>query len=83
MAVDGRIKIDPLAPWSRERVEAEIERRGLPEHPLKAEGYASIGCEPCTMLVSDGASIRAGRWAGSVKTECGIHLPAGDLAVAS
>ncbi len=74
-AVDGRIKIDPLAHWTADRVAAEFVRRGLPQHPLQAEGYASIGCEPCTRPVEAGAPVRAGRWAGAAKTECGIHLP--------
>jgi phosphoadenosine phosphosulfate reductase len=78
--VDGRIKIDPLAHWTPERVEAEFRRRDLPQHPLQAEGYASIGCEPCTIPVAAGGPIRAGRWAGAAKTECGIHLPSGALA---
>ena len=73
---DGKIKIDPLATWSQERVETEFGRRGLPQHPLKALGFPSVGCEPCTMPVGDGGSIRDGRWAGRAKTECGIHLPA-------
>ena len=77
-AVDGRIKIDPLAHWTREMVEAEFARRGLPHHPLQAEGYASVGCAPCTMPVTPGAAPRAGRWAGTAKTECGIHLAAAE-----
>jgi len=81
-AVDGRIKIDPLAHWSRERVDAEYAARTLPAHPLKAEGYPSIGCEPCTQPVGQEAGIRAGRWAGRPKSECGIHLSVGDLALA-
>jgi len=74
-SVNGKIKLDPLAHWSLERVETEFDARNLPQHPLKAEGYASVGCEPCTIPVADGDDIRAGRWYGSHKTECGIHLP--------
>jgi phosphoadenosine phosphosulfate reductase len=73
-SVDGRIKVDPLAHWSQERVAAEFQRRALPPHPLQEEGYASVGCEPCTIPVGSGASPRAGRWAGATKTECGIHF---------
>jgi phosphoadenosine phosphosulfate reductase len=76
-AVDGRIKVDPLAHWDQERVEAEYRERNLPPHPLKAEGYLSVGCEPCTIPVADGEPIRAGRWAGAVKSECGIHFGLG------
>jgi phosphoadenosine phosphosulfate reductase len=50
-----------------------MAEHGLAEHPLKAKRYLSIGCEPCTRPVEDGEDERAGRWAGSGKTECGIH----------
>jgi phosphoadenosine phosphosulfate reductase len=73
--VDGRLKLNPLAPWSRERIEAEFARRALPPHPLEADGFLSIGCMPCTGRVADGEDRRAGRWRGSDKTECGIHRP--------
>jgi phosphoadenosine phosphosulfate reductase len=72
-AVDGKVKINPLARWSRERVEATIDARALPRHPLVSRGYASIGCWPCTRAVAPGEGIRSGRWHGSEKTECGIH----------
>ncbi len=71
--VDGRLKLNPLAPWSRERIEAEFARRALPPHPLEAEGFLSIGCVPCTGRVRTGEDRRAGRWRDSDKTECGIH----------
>ena len=51
------------------------ERHDLPEHPLVAKGYPSIGCVPCTTRVLPGEDQRAGRWRGLDKTECGIHLP--------
>ncbi len=69
----GRIKVNPLAAWDRERIQAEFERRGLPRHPKEGEGYPSIGCMPCTDRVSPGADLRSGRWKGFAKTECGIH----------
>ena len=69
----GWIKINPLVTWSRERLTAEFERRGLPAHPLEAEGFLSIGCMPCSERVAPGGDIRSGRWAGQEKTECGIH----------
>jgi phosphoadenosine phosphosulfate reductase len=72
-AGDGVIKIDPIADWSQERVTAEFALRALPRHPLEAKGYRSIGCEPCTAPVGPGEEMRAGRWAGQAKTECGIH----------
>ncbi|MBK5912199.1 phosphoadenosine phosphosulfate reductase [Rhodothalassium salexigens] len=73
---DGRVKINPLADWNADDVRAEMDRRGLPPHPLVAKGYPSIGCAPCTSRVEDGEDLRAGRWRGQEKTECGIHLGA-------
>jgi phosphoadenosine phosphosulfate reductase len=69
----GRIKINPLAGWSRARVEAEFAARGLPRHPLEALGYLSVGCITCTDRVLPGEELRAGRWRGLAKTECGLH----------
>jgi phosphoadenosine phosphosulfate reductase len=51
-----------------------LEKHGIPEHPLVARRYLSIGCAPCTRAVAEGEDERAGRWAGKGKTECGIHL---------
>jgi phosphoadenosine phosphosulfate reductase len=75
--VDGQIKTDPLASWTKEQVAARFEARKLPRHPLVAQGYPSIGCEPCTSQVAEVDDVRAGRWAGKMKTECGIHLQNG------
>ena len=72
-AAEGRIKINPLAAWSPGRVKAEFRNAGLPRHPLASEGFASIGCATCTVHVAPGAAPRSGRWAGTAKTECGIH----------
>ncbi|HYE52573.1 MAG TPA: phosphoadenylyl-sulfate reductase [Azospirillaceae bacterium] len=74
-AADGRVKVNPLAGWSRDRLLAYLDARDLPRHPLEADGYLSIGCMPCTDRVAPGEDVRAGRWRGSEKTECGIHLP--------
>lgn len=74
-ATDGRIKINPLADWSRRRIEAYLESENLPRHPLEAEGFPSIGCVPCTARPQPGGDVRSGRWAGLAKTECGIHRP--------
>jgi phosphoadenosine phosphosulfate reductase len=74
--VGGRIKFNPLADWSAERIEQEFRHRDLPRHPLVAEGFTSIGCAPCTRAVRPGEDPRAGRWAGQPKVECGIHRPA-------
>ena len=51
----------------------------LPDHPLKAQGYLSVGCAPCTRAVKPGEDARAGRWADSDKTECGIHFENGKM----
>jgi phosphoadenosine phosphosulfate reductase len=72
-AAEGKVKFNPLANASKADLEAYMKRFDLPEHPLKAFGYPSIGCWPCTAPVEDGGDTRSGRWAGSQKTECGIH----------
>ncbi len=74
---DGRwlVKVAPLAGWTDTEMDDYLIAHGLPRHPLVDEGYASIGCEPCTAKVAPGADPRAGRWASfDGKTECGIHL---------
>lgn len=71
-----RIKLNPLAGWGEERLEAYRVRHDLPAHPLVARGYRSIGCATCTRPTAAGEDARAGRWSGIDKAECGIHLPA-------
>ena len=66
-------KVAPLASWSTEQVSDYVERHEVPLNPLLERGYKSIGCEPCTKKVTDGEQGRAGRWAGTEKTECGLH----------
>jgi phosphoadenosine phosphosulfate reductase len=66
----GIWKLNPLADWSEKDVWRYIFEHDLPYHPLHDEGYASIGCAPCTQP----GSGREGRWAGQDKTECGIHI---------
>lgn len=68
------IKINPLAHWTQDDVDAYIDEHQVPVNPLAEVGYASIGCAPCTRPVAPGEDPRAGRWAGRGKTECGIHL---------
>jgi phosphoadenosine phosphosulfate reductase len=65
----GVWKLNPLADWTERDVWRYIVEHDLPYHPLHDQGYASIGCVHCTMPGND----RAGRWAGSAKTECGLH----------
>jgi len=69
----GLVKINPLATWTDADVAGYSQERGLPEHPLRELGYASIGCWPCTRPVQAGEDPRAGRWAGLDKLECGLH----------
>lgn len=75
-AANGRIKINPLARWSAEDISTAFENLDVPPHPLTALGYRSIGCATCTRAVAWNDDGRAGRWAGSGKTECGIHIGA-------
>ncbi|WP_242182412.1 phosphoadenylyl-sulfate reductase [Sphingomonas sp. CARO-RG-8B-R24-01] len=72
---EGRLKINPLADWDKDRLEAYFAEHRLPRHPLEAQGYPSIGCAPCTSKVQPGEDPRAGRWRGWDKVECGIHVP--------
>ena len=69
----GLVKINPLAAWSDEHLARYAADHQLAAHPLAERGYASIGCWPCTRAVDPGQDRRAGRWAGSSKTECGLH----------
>ena len=71
---DKHLKFNPLANWTKTDIEAYAAEHDLPAHPLVAQGYPSIGCWPCTSPVEDGGDVRAGRWAGRDKTECGIHV---------
>lgn len=72
--VDGpRAKFTPLASMTATEIEAYFVRYDLPRHPMQAKGYASIGCLPCSSRTLPGESVRAGRWRGRGKTECGIH----------
>ncbi|MEU4209330.1 phosphoadenylyl-sulfate reductase [Streptomyces sp. NPDC026206] len=68
-----KVKVSPIARWTQQDVDAYVAEHGVLTNPLLTEGYASIGCAPCTRQVLDGEDPRAGRWAGSGKTECGLH----------
>ncbi|MEI7913555.1 MAG: phosphoadenylyl-sulfate reductase [Mycobacteriaceae bacterium] len=70
----GLVKINPLALWTDEDMASYIARHGVLVNPLVDEGYPSIGCAPCTAKPSEGADPRSGRWQGSAKTECGLHV---------
>jgi phosphoadenosine phosphosulfate reductase len=71
--VEGRVKFNPLANMGPDELRAYAAEHALPPHPLVESGYASVGCWPCTKPTEAGADVRSGRWAGSEKTECGIH----------
>ncbi|MFG1780377.1 phosphoadenylyl-sulfate reductase [Micromonospora sp. NPDC049051] len=68
-----KVKVNPLARWTDEDVARYLARHDVPVNDLRARGYASIGCQPCTRPVRDGEDPRAGRWAMFDKTECGLH----------
>ena len=68
-----KVKVSPLARWSARDVERYVAEHGVLVNPLQADGYPSIGCWPCTRRVAPGEDPRSGRWAGTGKTECGIH----------
>lgn len=74
---DGRrkmVKVNPLASWEQKQVDDYIADNGILVNPLAYDGYPSIGCSTCTRRVAPGEDPRSGRWAGTGKTECGIHL---------
>jgi phosphoadenosine phosphosulfate reductase len=70
----GLVKINPLAAWTDEDMDAYIAEHHVLVNPLVAEGYPSIGCAPCTLKPAPGADKRSGRWAGTGKIECGLHV---------
>jgi phosphoadenosine phosphosulfate reductase len=70
---DGRLKLNPLAMWTADDIDAYFAAHDLPRHPLEANGFSSIGCMPCSAPTRAGEGRRAGRWRGLDKTECGIH----------
>ncbi|MEU1372579.1 phosphoadenylyl-sulfate reductase [Streptomyces triculaminicus] len=69
----GKVKVAPIARWTQDDVDAYVAEHGVLTNPLLMDGYASVGCAPCTRKVREGEDVRAGRWAGRGKTECGLH----------
>lgn len=69
----NKVKVSPIARWTRDDVNAYVAEHGVLTNPLLTDGYASVGCAPCTRRVAAGEDARAGRWAGRAKTECGLH----------
>jgi phosphoadenosine phosphosulfate reductase len=76
----GRLRVSPLSRWSAADLADYMDAHSLPRHPLVARGYPSIGCAPCTSRVAEGEDVRAGRWRGTGKVECGIHFTADGVA---
>lgn len=78
-----KVKLSPFARWTQQDVWEYVHAYNLPYNVLHRDNYPSIGCYTCTQPVIPGQDdLRAGRWAGQAKTECGIHLPAANLAAA-
>ncbi len=67
------VKINPIASWTQQDVDRYIAEHGILVNPLLLDGYGSIGCAPCTRRIAPGEDLRAGRWAGTGKIECGLH----------
>jgi len=70
----GKVKVNPIAGWTQDDVDAYVEAHGILVNPLAYDGFPSIGCAPCTHRVAEGEDPRSGRWKGSSKTECGLHV---------
>ncbi len=68
------VKFNPLLRWTKKEVWGYIVKHDVPYNPLHDQNYPSIGCWPCTRAVAPGEDDRAGRWAGKVKKECGLHV---------
>lgn len=68
------VKVNPIVDWTAEQVDAYVAENNVLVNPLVSEGYPSIGCATCTSRVEAGADARSGRWAGTGKSECGIHI---------
>lgn len=68
------VKVNPLLNWTKKDVWNFLVKHDVPYNPLHDRGYPSIGCFPCTRAVQPGEDDRAGRWAGNIKKECGLHV---------
>ncbi|MEV0744321.1 phosphoadenylyl-sulfate reductase [Streptomyces sp. NPDC050273] len=68
-----KVKVSPIARWTQDDVDSYVAEHGVLTNPLLMDGYASVGCAPCTRRVLEGEDARSGRWAGRGKTECGLH----------
>lgn len=70
----GKVKVNPIAAWTQDDVDRYVAENHILVNPLSEDGYPSIGCAPCTFRVAPGEDPRSGRWKGSQKTECGLHV---------
>ncbi len=69
----GMVKLNPIAAWTQDDVDAYVAANAVLVNPLLYDGYGSVGCAPCTRRILEGEDARAGRWAGTSKIECGVH----------
>jgi phosphoadenylyl-sulfate reductase (thioredoxin) len=69
----GLVKVNPLVGWTHDDVWGHLYANDVPFNPLHERGYPSIGCQPCTSAIVPGENLRAGRWRGAAKKECGLH----------
>ena len=72
-AARSMIKLNPIAAWTQDDVDAYLAEHRILVNPLLFDGYGSVGCAPCTRRITAGEDARAGRWAGTAKIECGLH----------
>jgi phosphoadenosine phosphosulfate reductase len=70
----GLVKVNPIADWTSKQVWRYLLEHNVPYNPLHDQNYPSIGCTHCTRAVLPGENPRAGRWPGTAKTECGLHI---------
>ena len=70
----GVVKVNPLVFWTQDDVWGHLEAYDVPTNALHSRGYPSIGCHPCTSAIVPGEHLRAGRWRGAGKRECGLHV---------
>jgi phosphoadenosine phosphosulfate reductase len=79
----GLVKVNPIANWSSKQVWSYLVEHGVPYNPLHDQNYPSLGCTHCTRAVEPGEDARAGRWPGTLKTECGLHVNAASASSAA
>jgi phosphoadenosine phosphosulfate reductase len=79
--VQGLVKFNPIADWTLAHLEEYVARNNIPVNALHAQGFPSIGCQPCTRAIKAGEDIRAGRWWWENENgkECGLHSRSKDI----